>query len=329
MTRLTFLGTGGGRFATIYQTRWTAGIYLDDGLRVNIDPGPGTLVRMKALAIDPTQTDVLLVTHGHPDHYTDAEVMIEAMTKGGTVKKGTILASKSVIEGANGYPPPVSRFFGEKATMFRAMVPGDKVTVGHMAFEATPSMHSDLTAIGFKVYTKNGIISCVCDTQYFEGLSKAHAGCRLLILPVMRPLGSRIQYHLSVEDAATIINEVAPEATFLNHFGLKMVRADIERQVRWLREQTKSKVWAARDSTVLDIKTEINQGLRAERGGGGQGGGGRRRRRGRGRRGQGNHEHSQGRPDTPGTQQSQPAQGPGPSSQTQEKEPDPQPQKAT
>ena len=41
MVRITFLGTGGGRFATIYQARATGGFYIEDGRNLHVDPGPG------------------------------------------------------------------------------------------------------------------------------------------------------------------------------------------------------------------------------------------------------------------------------------------------
>ena len=52
MTRLTFLGTGGGRFVTLNQERSTGGIYLEDGYKVHIDPGPGAVHALKRNRID-------------------------------------------------------------------------------------------------------------------------------------------------------------------------------------------------------------------------------------------------------------------------------------
>ena len=69
--RLVFIGTGGGRFATIYQTRSTGGFILDDGVRMHIDPGPGALTNMSKAGIDPALTESILISHCHPDHYSD------------------------------------------------------------------------------------------------------------------------------------------------------------------------------------------------------------------------------------------------------------------
>src|SRR4030065_673432 len=99
MTVLTFLGTGGGRFATIYQARATGGIYLEDERNLHIDPGPGALVRARSVGIDPLKTDAILISHCHPDHYMDAEILIEAMTEGGPKKLRALHGARSRIEG--------------------------------------------------------------------------------------------------------------------------------------------------------------------------------------------------------------------------------------
>ncbi|MDH3366035.1 MAG: MBL fold metallo-hydrolase, partial [Thermoplasmata archaeon] len=94
MVRITFLGTGGGRFATIYQARATGGFYIEDGRNIHVDPGPGALVRMRSVGLDPMNTHAILISHCHPDHYMDAEILIEAMTEGGTRKQGVLEASR-------------------------------------------------------------------------------------------------------------------------------------------------------------------------------------------------------------------------------------------
>lgn len=82
---LTLLGTGGGRFATITQKRRTAGIrIISEDLNFHLDPGPGALVHSISEGLNPQKLNAVFVFHCHPDHYTDAEVLIEAMTKGTT-----------------------------------------------------------------------------------------------------------------------------------------------------------------------------------------------------------------------------------------------------
>ena len=71
-------------FATITQKRMTGGFRIEDidGKNIHVDPGPGALVRTYQFGLNPMKVNILMVSHSHTDHYTDAEVMLEAMTKG-------------------------------------------------------------------------------------------------------------------------------------------------------------------------------------------------------------------------------------------------------
>ncbi|MEM2942362.1 MAG: MBL fold metallo-hydrolase, partial [Candidatus Bathyarchaeia archaeon] len=82
--QLIFLGTGGGRFSMITQTRQTGGIRILGARNIQIDPGPGSIAYSNRLGLDPRKVDSLLISHCHPDHDNDAEVYVEAMTEGGT-----------------------------------------------------------------------------------------------------------------------------------------------------------------------------------------------------------------------------------------------------
>ena len=110
-TMVNFLGTGGGRFVMTSQIRRTAGIRItEDDSQVHIDPGPGALVFSNWARLNPSKLDGLIVTHCHPDHYTDVEVFIEAMTQGTRAKRGVLAATKSVLRGASGIGPCISGY---------------------------------------------------------------------------------------------------------------------------------------------------------------------------------------------------------------------------
>ena len=93
--KITFLGTGGGRFSTISQRRMTGGFRIDNlnGINLHVDPGPGALVRTYQFGLDPRNLSGVFISHAHTDHYTDAEVLIEAMTRGMTKENGVIIGS--------------------------------------------------------------------------------------------------------------------------------------------------------------------------------------------------------------------------------------------
>lgn len=256
MVRITFLGTGGGRFATIYQARATGGVYLEDGRNLHIDPGPGALVRMRSVGIDPFGTDAILISHCHPDHYLDAEILIEAMTEGGTRKQGILLGSTSVIEGDGDFGPAISKYHLSLPKVVKVMLPFNKVSMKPLEISATPSAHSDTSSVGFRIQTTGGMVSYISDTQLTEQVIKAHRNCRLLIAPVTRPLGKRIPHHLSTEDAGYLIEKIKPELAVINHFGMRVIQENPETQAKWIEDRSGVKTIAARDFMTLELKKD-------------------------------------------------------------------------
>jgi phosphoribosyl 1,2-cyclic phosphodiesterase len=238
MTRLTLLGTGGGRFATVTQERATGGVYLEDGVSLHIDPGPGSLVMMKRARLDPMRTDGILVSHCHPDHYTDAEVLLEAMTNGTHVQRGFLAGSVSVLEGNGTIGPAVSDYHKAAVDDVHVLKAGDATDIGHVKITATPAYHSDPTTVGFRITTSNGDIGYVPDTTLHDDVIEANRGVRLLIVPLTRPLRARIDHHLCTEDAAELVRGVGPELAVINHMGLKLLREDPEMQAEWISKKS-------------------------------------------------------------------------------------------
>jgi phosphoribosyl 1,2-cyclic phosphodiesterase len=286
MTRLTLLGTGGGRFATVTQERATGGIYLEDGVSLHIDPGPGSLVMMRRAKLDPMRTDGILISHCHPDHYTDAEVLLEAMTNGTHTKRGYLAASKSVLEGTGTIGPAISAYHQGAVDEVRMLVPGDEMEIGHIKVLATPADHSDPTTVGFRITTTNGDVGYVPDTFLHDDVIEANKGVRVLVVPLTRPLRARIDHHLCTEDAAVLIEGVQPEVAVLNHLGLKILREDPNMQAEWITK--KSGVPTVLGEDLMRIRLAERVGIKGP--GEGRSRGRRGRHRGGGDDGQGQHQ---------------------------------------
>ncbi len=261
MTTITFLGTGGGRFATIYQVRSTGGIYVNDGTRLHIDPGPSALMNLSRLSLDPARTDAVLISHCHPDHYADAEMLIEGMTKGGFKRSGTLVGSESVLRGSTGFSPAISEYHRSIAGKVIVVKAGDRFEIGQVKITATPTMHSDPTGVGFRLSTSAGDISYVGDTELTDALIAPHQGCRVLILNVTRPLKSRVPKHLSTEDAAVLIKKVHPEVAILTHFGMKLIHDGVDKQVEYIERSSGVRTIPAEDLMTI----QLGKSIRAER----------------------------------------------------------------
>ena len=249
---LVFLGTGGGRFVAIGQMRATGGLYLSDrNNRIHIDPGPGALLKLHERGIDPSKTSAILVTHCHPDHYADSEILIEAMTGGCRRVCGTFLASRSIIDGIPGHGPAVSAYHRGRIGDCRAVSPGDRLDIGGTKIDVVPAFHSDPSGVGFGFDTEGGRVVWGSDTRYDDGLLPAYRNARVLILSVTTPLKVRIPFHLNTEDAAAIAKECRPELCVITHFGVRMLESGVDMQASWIEKESGVRTVAAADGMII------------------------------------------------------------------------------
>lgn len=256
---LHLLGTGGGRFVMVTQRRRTAGIRLVHGpTQVHIDPGPGALVFSNWARLSPGKLDALIVTHCHPDHYSDAEVLIEAMSRGTTRRRGTLAAPRSVLSGDNGIGPSISAYHQGLVERVERLSPGIAFGVGALRFTVVEARHSDPDTVGIRVEAPGiGAIGYTSDTAYFPELGDLYGGVRLLVLCTMRPRGAPLPLHLSTDDAVAIVERARPKCVVLTHFGIKMLNADPDAEAAFLEGETGVPAVAARDGMRLTLGERI------------------------------------------------------------------------
>ncbi|RJS82380.1 MBL fold metallo-hydrolase [Candidatus Bathyarchaeota archaeon] len=268
---ITLLGTGGGRFATITQKRRTAGIrIITESLNLHLDPGPGALVHSINMGLNPQKLTAVFVSHCHPDHYTDAEVLIEAMTRGMTRKRGILVAAKSVLAGNEVCEPSISKYHQQMPEQKFEAVHGLEFRVADLNVLVTEARHTDPDTVGFRFETKEfGDFAYTSDTEYFEGIGKYYKGVRLLLLCVMRPSGKPWKGHMTTEDAIKIIEEASPEKAVLTHFGMQMIFKGPAREARFIEEKTGVPTIAATDGMRIsfgeNITTQV-KGVKAQQG---------------------------------------------------------------
>jgi len=208
--------------------------------------------------LDPAKTDALLISHCHPDHYTDAEVLIEGMTEGTTKKRGMLIGSKSVLKGHDGIGPAISNYHQSAVKEVRVASPGDEFLIGGTKVVATFAKHTDPTTVGFKFETEFGTLSYISDTDITQRMIDAHKGARLLIVATTRPLYSKIPFHLSTEDAAMVISQIKPDMAILTHFGLKTIKEDPRLQAEWIYKKSGVETLAAEDGMKVQFAKAIS-----------------------------------------------------------------------
>jgi len=246
MASITFLGTGGGRFVVLNQRRYSGGVFLDLESKISLDPGPGALIRALQFKKDPQKLDAILVSHHHIDHYNDAEILVEAMTRGMRTKRGSLVLNKGALEYISSYHKSfVELIIAE---------PKKKFMIGELEIECLPTAnHED--AVGFRFNSLHGTIVCSSDTAYSKDLIENYKGAKVLILNTIVPSGKEIATHLNTRTAALIVKEVKPELAITQHFGMTMLNSDPAREAKMIEDETGVRTIAARDGMEIDLDT--------------------------------------------------------------------------
>jgi phosphoribosyl 1,2-cyclic phosphodiesterase len=259
MVEIVFLGTGGGRFNLISQTRKTGGFRINGSLKIHIDPGPGALANSHFYGQEPRAWDLLIVTHNHIDHVNDAGLMIEAVSKWNE-KHGFLIASKSVIEGDEKGDKGVAAYHLGKLEKHEIAVPGKQIKLRirgkSISILPTKVKHEDKTGFGFVLEMDGLLIGYTSDTEYFAGISEQYAGCDVLIANCLKPSEDGIPGHLYSDSTAKLFSEAAPKLGIISHLGMSMLKANPEKEAKKIGMLSGIKTVAAVDGMRLNLAKE-------------------------------------------------------------------------
>jgi phosphoribosyl 1,2-cyclic phosphodiesterase len=251
---LKFLGTAGARFVVSTQLRHSGGlVWTLRGLRLWVDPGPGALVRALSSRprVDPAGVDALVVTHRHLDHSGDATAVVEAMTRGGFSRRGTLLAPRDALE----EEPIVHRYAQAFVARRLLLAEGSRHELAPGIVLETPIAHDHgVETYGYRLSAPGFSAAHVVDTCWLDGLVEAYRGVDLLLLNTTLPAGrDRRLLHLGVDDAQRLVAEIRPRLAVLTHLGMKVLRAGPERVALAVSEATGIPTVAARDGWLLQL----------------------------------------------------------------------------
>ncbi len=227
----------------------SGGAWLDlCGTRIVLDPGPGCLVGAISRGLAPGKLDAIILSHRHLDHSGDMNIMVEAMTDGGTKKRGTVFAPGDALDEDSVILSHLRPYPRE----IRLLVEAGSYTVNGVSF-VTPVRHEHgVETYGFVFRTPRHTFSWITDTRYFEGLTARYAADVVIINVVRLSAGAPID-HLSLPETRGIICALRPRAAVLTHFGMTMLRAEPALVAERLSEETGVAVIAARDGMELDL----------------------------------------------------------------------------
>ncbi|MFO7710593.1 MAG: MBL fold metallo-hydrolase [Candidatus Woesearchaeota archaeon] len=250
--RILFLGTGGDSFVVGKQRRSSAGIIIrTHGYQFLIDPGPGVLMKAKEYRCNLRETTCVLASHAHMNHSHDLNAVVSAMTYNGFDRYGVIVGSKSVVQGTENLPAPLTPFFRDCVERVIQVAPGQKVGIEAIEILALPTTHSDETCVGFKFFTPDFVLAYSSDTTYNKEAVKQYANSDILILNCVYPASEKQNEHLNDEDVTKIIKKAQPKMCVMTHFGSKILDNDPLYMAREVQKATGVQVIAAVDGLEL------------------------------------------------------------------------------
>jgi len=246
---ITFLGTAGARFVVTRQFLASGGAWLTLGnTQILLDPGPGSLVQAAKRKLDPVKLDAVILSHKHLDHSGDINIMIEAMTDGGTKKRGMVFAPGDALN----QDPVILSYLRSYPQSIQVLTEGGSYKINDVSFK-TPVRHKHpVETYGFIFQTPRHTFSWITDTRYFENLAGYYEGDLLIINVVRLKPGAPLD-HLSLPEVKSIIEELRPRVAILTHFGMTMWRAKPWELAQKLTEETGVSVIAARDGLKFDL----------------------------------------------------------------------------
>lgn len=253
MSRLIFLGTGGGKNVTARQARRTGGIFLElNNKKIIIDPGPGTLVHANSLKLHPENWNIVLLSHIHPDHSTDVNIILDCI--GNNKKKPVLITNRECIRGDRKEFPCVSKYHQDMSEIYE-MKDGKSVKIDGMEITAVHAEHYSPT-IGFVIRSEK-TIGYTSDGPYYEGQEKNFENCDLIIFNVLGPMGTKIdkKKHMHVECAIKLLKKLKkkPKLAVITHFSFWMLKANVYRQAKIIEKETGVKIVAAEDFMTIDL----------------------------------------------------------------------------
>jgi len=246
-------------FVTYTQRRWTGGIrFIDDALQVHLDPGTGGVVRSVESGLGLEKIRLLLVSHNHPDHCGDAPIFIEGMTKGTTRRRGTLVASRSVLQGNDITGPSIGKYHQSLLHQVIEAQPGDHHNIQGLDIHFSRSKHTESDGCGYVLeFPEAGKVGYTSDTSYFNGIANPYRNVRVLILCTTRPRGAPLEGHLTTDDAVKIVNVARPEIAVLTHFGMKILNEYPNAQAKYVQKTTGTRTVASFDGMVISLEEEI------------------------------------------------------------------------
>lgn len=214
--------------------------------QVHLDPGPGALVYSHKELEKPEDTEAVLLSHAHTDHYNDVEAVIEMMTELNG-KPGFLFANRTSLEGYSDYGKVISDHHQNLCSNVEVLKEGKEHEFKDLRISSQQMFHTEPKTQGLKIENQERSVGFWTDTSYSEELLDFYSGCGTLVINALVGKDTRSSKHTSVRDAVEIVEELNPKTAILTHFGSRLLE-NLEENKEWVDEKTDQKIIWAEDN---------------------------------------------------------------------------------
>jgi phosphoribosyl 1,2-cyclic phosphodiesterase len=239
------------------QRRASGGIWFSySGCKGVIDPGPGSLVQICAAnpTLSPVDIAFLILTHRHIDHCSDLNVLAEGMTLRSREKKGEILLTDDSTEEGDSV---LLGYIAKKIKHIHRHEDGELTNLpggGGATVESVIHAHHGVQCYGL-IFRCPGlpVWGVISDTAALPHFPERYKDCDIIVMNVtMLFPWSRLD-HLSLPDAASLLQAIHPKLALLTHMGGMLLDYGADKIESKLSSK-RTKVIAAHDGLVVELK---------------------------------------------------------------------------
>ncbi len=252
--RIVFLGTAGDSYLMGSQALRTGGIVLDlEDDQFHIDPGPGSLIRLRDLNLNPRGHTAVLVSNNSLLKCDDLNAVIDAMSYGGEDPHGVVLCAESITSFTEESRPRLMKEQEGQVEKVVEVTPDSKVGINYLDFGFPKTRGVDETGVGFKIMTGSVVISYTGDTSYFSGLPAQHKDSDILIVNCKHPASISEKGFMNLEDASKLVGEVQPKLAVITGFGTKLYQKDVIQEAREIQKRTGVETTAGQEGLEVEL----------------------------------------------------------------------------
>ncbi len=248
--KITLLGTGS---SIPDPTRVQSGVLVEDeGDKILLDVGSGTLHRLTQTGIDLTKISAIFMSHFHIDHCSDFLPLVQSLWLSGYDRTLKVYAPPTIREWSRGLRNVAFPYLLHKLEIDIHIVhENEALQHGPFAVSTCPTTHGSMDSRAFRIESSGKKFTFSSDTAPCREVIELASGSDVLVhecnwLDGHHPEG----VHTSPSELAMVVEKSNPKKLVLNHMAPEVVQ-NADKVIASVSRRTKAEVILGEDLMIL------------------------------------------------------------------------------